>query len=85
MSEEFEKRVRKYLELSGWRYAFDGHAYGWMKDTFSFSPIEAFISQLREDFEKDGNIERAAELLESHRGEEASCTSTLDVPDAASH
>jgi hypothetical protein len=60
----FEQKVEHYLEYSGWQHKFDGLALGWTKGGRSYAPQEAFIEQLKTDYEKDGNIERAAEILE---------------------
>ncbi len=71
---DFEKRVEQYLMLSGWEYrsAYDGgvsEPTSLWKDSEGtlYLLYDAFIYQLKEDFEKSGDIERAAEILGKKR------------------
>lgn len=62
---KFEKVTTFYLESSGWTYVDDYAvwAHPWFMSVL-FSTAEALYKQLSIDYERDGNVERAAELFD---------------------
>ncbi len=70
MSSDFERRVEQYLEYSGWELVPSSERdpyQRWSDGDIKCLTGEAFFEQLKQDFDSEGSIERAAEILEKSR------------------